>query len=432
MHGMTPKGAKRPAKKSAKATVEPLNVYTQHPDYKTRHSRFPSSAFLRRGAPKKVPLFAYEYGDTGAGADVGIAHNWSAFDNIKIVPRYGSIATPPPVDVTLFGKQYSAPIGIAPMGGPSLVWPAADLAMAKAAQAARVPYTLGVAGGATIEQVAEVAGDVFWLQLYRFWKNEHEIGFDLIRRATAAGVNVLALTVDVPARTTRTRESYAGLGGEFKPTPRMIYEMLKRPNWLMALVTKGYPRFATISQYAAKNLGKTNPTSNETIRFARTQMGGIFTWDEIARYRDKWKGPMALKGVLHPEDAEKAVSLGIEGIWVSNHGGRQIEALAPSIDCLPAIVSAVGKKATIVLDSGVRSGQDVMRALALGAQAAFAGKAFLWSVAAMGDDGPVHLIDLMIEELRSSLGQIGAASPAAAREATISHPGAWNFERRKK
>ena len=117
---------------------------------------------------------------------------------------------------------------------------------------------------------------------------------------------------------------------------------------------------------------------------------------------------MLLKGIMHPSDAEKAVSLGVDGIWVSNHGGRQIEALTPSIDCLPAIVAAVGKKATIVLDSGMRSGQDVMRALALGADAAFAGKSFLWAVGALGDDGPAHLIDLYIDELRASLGQIGA------------------------
>jgi L-lactate dehydrogenase (cytochrome) len=299
--------------------------------------------------------------------------------------------------------------------------------MAKAEQAARVPYCLGVVGGATIEAVARVAPDVFWLQLYRFALNDHKIGFDLVRRAQDAGVQVLALTVDVPFRTTRSRESYAGLGGEFKPTPRMIMEMLARPRWLAALLRHGYPRFATIGPYS----GKTNPSTNETIRFARREMGGVFTWEEIARYRDKWKGPMALKGILHPEDAEKAVSLGIEGIWVSNHGGRQIEALAPSIDCLPAIVAAVGNKATVLLDSGIRSGQDVMRALALGAKAAFAGKSFLWSVGAMGDDGPEHLIDLYIEELRASLGQIGAASVDDARDAVVSHPGAWDFAKKR-
>ncbi len=143
--------------------------------------------------------------------------NWAAFDAIKVVPRYGAITTVPPTEVELFGTRYAAPIGIAPMGGPSLVWPGADLLMAKAAQRARIPYTLGVAGGATIEEVAKVAPDVFWLQLYRFYQNDHAIGFDLIKRATAAGVKALALTIDVPVRTTRTRESYAGLGREFQP-----------------------------------------------------------------------------------------------------------------------------------------------------------------------------------------------------------------------
>ena len=152
-----------------------------------------------------------------------------------------------------------------------------------------------------------------------------------------------------------------------------------------------------------------------------------FSWEEVARYRERWKGPMLLKGILHPQDAEKAVALGADGIWISNHGGRQIEALATSIDVLPAIVKAVGKKATVVLDSGIRSGQDVMRTLALGADAAFAGKSFLWALGALGDDGPGHLIDLYIDELRSCLGQIGARSPAEARQATIRHPGAINF-----
>ena len=293
------------------------------PNFEALHRQYPSSAYLRARAPKNVPRFSFEYGDTGAGADLGIAQNWAAFDAIKVVPRYGAITTVPPTDVELFGTRYAAPIGIAPMGGPSLVWPGADLMMAKAAQRARVPYTLGVAGGATIEEVAKVAPDVFWLQLYRFFQNDHAIGFDLIKRATAAGVKALALTIDVPVRTTRTRESYAGLGREFRPNLRMLYEMAVRPKWLMALLRNGYPRFATIRQYA----GGARST-NEVIGFARKHMGGVFSWEEVARYRDRWKGPMLVKGILHPADAEKAVALGIEGIWVSNHGGRQIEALA--------------------------------------------------------------------------------------------------------
>jgi (S)-mandelate dehydrogenase len=421
-----PKAAAKIAKsKAAKPNMAPLQTIPpvgHHPNFDKHHKSFPTTAWLRKAAPRNVPLFAFEYGDTGAGNDVGIQHNWSAFDAIKVVPRYGIMNSLPPTDVELFGTRYAAPVGIAPMGGPSLVWPAADLLMAKAAQRARVPYTLGVAGGATIEAVAKVAPDVFWLQLYRFGLNDHKIGFDLIKRAEANGAKALALTIDVPVRTTRSRETYAGLGGEFKPTLRMLYEMTIRPKWLAALLRNGYPRFATIGPYVGPRA-----STNEIIRFARTEMGGAFTWDEIARYRERWKGPLLLKGVMHPKDAEKAVALGVDGIWVSNHGGRQIEALPPSIDCLPGIVSAVGKKATIVLDSGVRSGQDVMRALALGANAVFAGKSFLWSVAALGDDGPAHLIDLYVDELRASLGQIGARNLTEARDATIIHPGAIKF-----
>lgn len=415
--------AEAAAKSAVVAAVAPQPAsYRPAQKYEALHRKFPTTHYLRAAAPKRVPLFAFDYCDTGAGADVGIAHNWAAFDSIKVVPRYGVTNTLPGVEVDLFGTRYAAPIGIAPMGGPALVWPGADHLMAKAAQAARIPYTLGVAGGASIEEIAAIAPDVFWLQLYRFAKDDHRIGFDLVRRAQAANVKVLTLTLDVPVRTTRSRETRAGLGGEFKPTVQMMREMIAKPRWLAALWRNGIPRFATIRHYAGGNAG-----TNEVIRFARSEMGGAFSWDEVARYRDRWKGAMAVKGVLHPADAEKAVALGIDGIWVSNHGGRQIEALTPSIDCLPAVVAAVGNRATVLLDSGIRSGQDVMRALALGAQAGFAGKSFLWAVAALGDRGPDYLIDLYIGELRAALGQIGALSPAAARTATVRHPGAFDF-----
>ena len=202
----------------------------------------------------------------------------------------------------------------------------------------------------------------------------------------------------------------------------MLYEMIVRPKWVLALLRHGYPRFATIRSYVGERAG-----TNEVIRFARTQMGGAFSWDEVARYRERWPGPMLVKGILHPADAEKAVAMGIDGIWVSNHGGRQIEALMPTVDVLPAIVAAVGTRATVVLDSGIRSGQDAMRALALGAQAVLAGKSFLWSLGALGDEGPAYLIDLYINELRAALGQIGALSVPEAREATIRHPGRVEF-----
>src|SRR5262249_5688411 len=161
--------------------------------------------YLRARARRRGPRFAFEYMDGGAGVDTGIAHNWSARDAVEIGPRYGVMPRLPPLGVELLGRRFAAPFRVAPMGGPPSGWAGADLLLAKAAQRARVPYTLGLVGGATIEQIAEVAPDVFWFQLYRCSKNDHKIGFDLLRRADAAGVHVVMLTLDVPVRTTRSR-----------------------------------------------------------------------------------------------------------------------------------------------------------------------------------------------------------------------------------
>ncbi len=385
--------------------------------------QYPTVAYLRRRASRRIPRFAFEYGDGGAGSDQGIRRNWAGLDAVELVPRYGVMPALPAVDVELFGRKYAAPLGIAPMGGPAIIWPGADSLMAEAAQRARVPYTLGTVGGITIEQAAKLAPDVLWFQLYRMARNDHWLGFELLRRCEAAGVHVVVMTVDVPVRTVRPREVVVGLGGsKFSPGPRMLSEMLRSPGWLMSLWRHGHPRFANIKTYAGENA-----SVNEVISFARSEIGGAFTWDEIARFRDKWKKPLVLKGIMHPADAERAIALGIDGVWVSNHGGRQIEALPAPIDVLPAIAAQAGSRATVLFDSGVRSGLDVVRAVALGAHAAFAGKAFLWGLGALGADGPRHVIDLMIDETRAALGQIGAKSPAAARSVVIRHPGALAF-----
>jgi (S)-mandelate dehydrogenase len=408
------------------ARVAAISGHNRGPNFLKHQRWYPTIYDLRHGARARLPHFAFEYGDGGAGEDSGICRNWHALDAIEMVPRYGVMPELPPVGVELFGRKFTAPIGIAPMGSPIVVWPGADKLFAAAAQRVGVPYTLGCAGGATIEEIAAIAPDVFWFQLYRFAKNNHAIGFDLVKRAQAAGVHVLMLTLDVPVRTIRAREVKVGLGGggAFRPDWRMVAGMAKCPGWAVAMLKNGQPRFANVQPYAGPNAGL-----NDTIRFARKEMGGAFSWDEVARYREQWKGPLVVKGILHPADAERAVSLGIDGVLVSNHGGRQIEALPAPIDCVPAIVKAVGSKATILFDSGVRSGTDVARALALGAHAALAGKAFLWSLGALGAEGPGHAIDLFIDELQSALGQIGAHSPAEAKDVVIRHPGAYDFGR---
>jgi L-lactate dehydrogenase (cytochrome) len=393
---------------------------TDNPRFVRLRRRFPTVAYLRAHARRRLPRFAFEYMDGGAGSDGGIARNWRALDAIELMPRYGITTVLPPVDIGLLGKRYAAPIGIAPMGGPSIVWPGADQHLAAAAQRARVPYTLGLVGGMTVERAAEIAPDVLWFQLYRCWRNEHAIGFDLVKRATACGVQVLVLTVDVPVRTTRPREVAAGITSPFHPDLRMIVDILTSPGYLGSLWRQGQPRFANLKPYT------TDAASvDEVAEFVRREMGGAFTWDEVARYRERWKRPLVVKGILDPADAERCVSLGVDGIVVSNHGGRQVEGLPAAIDALPAVVQVVAGRAAVMLDSGVRSGLDVVRAMALGADVAFAGKAFLWGLGALGPEGPGHVIDLMIDEMKSAFGQIGARRPAEARSVRVRHPGAW-------
>jgi (S)-mandelate dehydrogenase len=407
------------------AAVRPnVKVYTpaDNPRFVALHRRFPTVAYLRRQARRRLPRFAFEYCDGGAGADGGIARNWNALDAVELVPRYGVTTALPPVDVALFGKRYSAPVGVAPMGGPSLVFPGADQLLAAACQRANLPYTLGLVGGMTVERAAEIAPDVLWFQLYRCWRNEHAIGFDLVKRAAACGVQVLVLTVDVPVRTTRSREVAVGITSPFRPDLRMLAGIATSPAYLAALLQHGQPRFGNLRPYT-----KDDADVNEVAAFARREMGGAFTWDEVARYRERWQRPLVVKGILHPVDAEKCVALGVDGIVVSNHGGRQVEGLPAPIDVLPAIARAVGERMTVMLDSGIRSGLDVVRAVALGADMTFAGKAFLWGLGALGSEGPGHVIDLMIDEMKSAFGQIGAQSPAQARSVVIRHPGALQF-----
>jgi (S)-mandelate dehydrogenase len=403
--------------------AKPPANYIRNPNYAELHRHYPTTDYLRRGARHHIPHFAFEYSDGGSGKDdTGIRRNWAALDAVELVPRYGVMPTLPPCDVKLFGRRYSAPTGVSPMGGPSIIWPGGDMHLARAAQRAGVPYMLSTAGGATIEEIAAIAPDVFWFQLYRLANNDHSIGLDLVRRAEAAGCRTLVLTLDVPVRTTRPREVATGIAGAFNLDLRIMMQIARAPGWTMALWKYGIPRFANLRSYVGEDA-----RLNEVIAFAQREQRGAFTWDEVQKYRDRWKGTLIVKGILHPQDAEKAVSLGVDGLIVSNHGGRQVEVLPAAIDVLPAIVRQVGARATVMMDSGVRSGSDVVRAYALGAAAAFAGKAFLWGLGALGTEGPGYVIDLLIEETQAALGQLGARTLDELRTAVVRHPGALRF-----
>jgi (S)-mandelate dehydrogenase len=411
------------APQTVPAPLQALAASGPGPRYAEFHRHYPSVAYLRRRARRHIPHFAFEYADGGSGEDdAGIRRNWAAFDAVELVPRYGVMPSLPACEVELFGRRYAAPIGIAPMGGPSIIWPGGDLHLARAAQRAGIPYALSTAGGATIEDVARVAPDVFWFQLYRLPADDHAVSRHLVARAEAAGCGTLVLTLDVPVRTTRPREVATGIAGAFNLDLAILSQIMRAPGWAAAILKHGMPRFANLRSYVGPDA-----SLNDVIAFARQEIRGAFTWEEVSRYRDCWKGRLLVKGILHPQDAETAVSLGIDGIIVSNHGGRQVEALPAAIDTLPAIVRQVGARATVLMDSGVRSGSDVVRACALGACAAFAGKAFLWGLGALGEDGPGYVADLLIEETAAALGQCGVRSVEAARTLTIRHPGALQF-----
>ena len=383
--------------------------------------RIPTVKHLREVSRRRSPRFSFDCGDGGAGDDTGIRRNWKALDDVEMVPRYGVMTSLPNVEMELFGHRYSAPIGIAPMGSPGIIWPGADAYLAGAAQAHNVPYGLSTVSGLAIERAAQLAPDVLWFQLYRFPNENHKMGLDLVRRADAAGAKALVLTLDTPIRTTRTREVLAGIASPFRFTPRMIAEALSCPAYCTAFLGHGIPRFANFLQYFP------GLSLNEMVKSMQKEMRGAISWEDVALYRDKWKKPLLVKGILHPADAEKAIALGVDGIWVSNHGGRQIEALPAPIDALPGIVAAAKGRAKVIYDSGIRSGEDVVRAMALGADAVFAGKAFLWSLGALGHDGPAHALDLFIDEVRAAMGQIGAKTFDEARATCIRHPGALDI-----
>jgi len=383
--------------------------------------RLPTLADVERAARRRLPRFAYDFVAGGTGDDLGVRRNRAALDDVEIVPRYGVMST---VDttVTLFGREYKAPIGIAPAGLDGLAWPDATRCLATTAAGAGIPYITGTLASAPIEEVAPRCRA--WFQLYGFPADGHRVTFDLVRRAADAGAEALVVAVDAPVRSKRPRDLRHGLVVPFRPSVSTAWQVAGAPAWSLAALRTRVPVFANMDRYAGPRA-----TLDEVAGFVQGRMRGGFTWAEIAELRQAWPRALVIKGLLHPADAERAVAVGADGILVSNHGGRQSDAAPAAIDVLPAIARVAGADTTVLFDSGVRSGLDVARALALGARAVFSGRAFLLGLAAAGRRGSDHVANLLTAELRTALGQCGVPTPDLLRELDIRHATAWDFSR---
>ncbi len=384
--------------------------------------QFPEVEDLERRARRRMPRFAFDFLQGGAGDESGLRRNRAALQAVEIVPRYGIDVTTVDPSVELFGHRYAAPIGISPIGFDGMMWPGATECFARAAQAHNIPYMVGTLACATIEQVVAWAPDVTWFQLYPMAADNHRNSHQMAERAERAGARVLVATLDVPIRPKRPRDLRNGLIMPFTMTPRIALAAMLAPHWLRALRRKGMPTFANMVEFAG------TADRQATANFVRTHIGGGFPWEEIGRLRDRWTGPMLVKGILHPADAEKAMQLGLDGVVVSNHGGRQFDAAPATIDVLPEIVRTIGSRGTVLFDSGIVSGVDMLRAVALGAHGCFAGRAFMLGLGALGDHGAAHVARSLIEEYRIALGQCGLAGTVAARHAPVRHASAWTAE----
>jgi L-lactate dehydrogenase (cytochrome) len=374
---------------------------------------------LRRRAKARVPRFAFDFVDRGTGKQHALLRNRAALDAVEIVARYGFGQPAASSEVTLFGRRYAAPLGVAPMGMGGLMWSGAEEYLAAAAQTAGIPYTLATPAAASIERIAAIAPDVFWFQAGSAPRNDYALTLDLARRAKDAGAHVLFATIDTPVSPQRTKDA---LTFPFHPDLRTILAVARAPAWLVQVMRRGAPRFENFVEYAGA--GASNAEIN---RLALTEIRGGMTWDVVRRLRDLWPRALVVKGVQHPADVDGALAIGADGIVVSNHGGRQTDFAPATIDLLPAVVARVSGRAIVLMDSGVRSGSDVVRALALGASGVLAGRPFLYGVGALGQPGASYVVDLLIEEIRAALAQMGALDVAAAAKAIVRHPGAYAF-----
>ena len=365
------------------------------------NSRYPSVEDLKKKAKKRIPKFAFDYLQGGCNEELNLFRNEDDFDKILLKPQYLRVGQDIDMSVELFGRRYSAPFGISPIGLQGLMWPNAPEILAKAAAKHDIPYTLSTVSTSSIERIAEVSDGKAWFQLYH--PTEDRLRDDILNRLKTVECPVLVVLVDVPSFGLRYKEIKSGLSMPPKMNIENILQAMVCPTWGIQTLKHGIPSFATLKPYMEKGLDLT-----QLGQFMNRTFTGKVNMEKVKAIRDIWKGPLVLKGICTEEDMQAAIELGVDGVIVSNHGGRQIDAGESSIVSLTKLASNPNykNKVKIMMDGGIRSGVDLARAHAVGSEFNFMGRPFMYGVGALGNDGAEHTINMFKAHLYQVMQQL--------------------------
>tara|TARA_R110002051_G_scaffold63132_5_gene114949 strand:- start:61255 stop:62406 length:1152 start_codon:yes stop_codon:yes gene_type:complete len=360
---------------------------------------YPSMDDLRNKAMKRMPRFAFEYLDGGCNEDVSLKRNTSDIQKVQLQPRYLRNEGISSTKTKVMGMEFDAPFGIAPVGLQGLMWPNSPQILAKAAYQHNIPFILSTVTTMDIEKASELTEGNAWFQLYN--PAEDALRDDIINRAEAAGCPVLVLLCDVPTFGYRPRDFRNGLALPPKMSVTNILQILGRPAWAYNTLKYGQPTFETLKPYTPEGLNL-----KQLGQFMDKTFSGRLNEGRIKPIRDKWKGKLVLKGVASELDAQDAIRLGFDGIIISNHGGRQLDAAESTINSLQNIAEKYGNTIEIMMDSGLRSGPDIARAMASGAKFTFMGRSFLYGCGALGDKGGDHTIGMLKTQFKQVMDQL--------------------------
>jgi L-lactate dehydrogenase (cytochrome) len=362
--------------------------------------RYPSIELLADRARQRMPGFAYDYLSGGCMAEVNLHKNTSDIRAVELRPTYLRDYKGASQKTTLFGHEYASPFGIAPVGLQGLMWPRSCEILARTAHTHNIPFVLSTVTTASIEKIAEITGGDFWFQLYH--PADDSLRDKLLRRAADAGCKTLVLLADTPTFGYRPKEIRNGLSVPPKMTLRNIFQMCTRPEWSFSQLFAGIPQFETLKPYIPDGL-----SMKHLGLFMNKTFNGRLTESRIRAIRDQWKGNLVVKGIVNPEDAELAHSLGVDGIIVSNHGGRQLDQGQSTVKSTAALAKEFKGRTKILMDGGIRSGSDIAVALASGAEFVFLGRAPMFGVCAMGAGGGDQVVEILQKQLQQVMEQLG-------------------------